>query len=94
MDSMTNLTPDFWDERFSHSEYAYGKEPNEYLKERLHKLNPGTILFPCEGEGRNSIYAAGLGWKTYAFDSSKEGQKKAILLAQEKVSLSIIQSIV
>ena len=58
---MSNYLPDFWNERYSSSEYVYGKEPNEYLKSKIEKLMPGKILFPCEGEGRNSVYAAGKG---------------------------------
>ncbi|MBN9293205.1 MAG: class I SAM-dependent methyltransferase [Flavobacteriia bacterium] len=73
---------DFWNERYSHSEFAYGEEPNEYLKEKLTGLQPGTILFPAEGEGRNAVYAAILGWNVSAFDQSEEGRKKAELLSK------------
>lgn len=81
---MSDLNTKFWNERYAENEYVYGKEPNEYLKQRLTKLNPGKILFPCEGEGRNSVYAAELGWEAIGFDSSLEGQKKAFKLAGEK----------
>jgi 2-polyprenyl-3-methyl-5-hydroxy-6-metoxy-1,4-benzoquinol methylase len=73
-----------WDERYSSQEYIYGTEPNGFLKEQLPKLKPGRILFPAEGEGRNAVYAATLGWKTDAFDQSIEGQKKALQLAKNK----------
>lgn len=73
---------DRWDERFNKKEFAYGKEPNKYLKEQLDKLKPGTILFPAEGEGRNAVYAAKCGWTVSAFDISPEGQKKAFQLAE------------
>jgi SAM-dependent methyltransferase len=73
-----------WDERYSAKEYIYGTEPNGFLKEQLPKLKPGRILFPAEGEGRNAVYAAKLGWKTDAFDQSVEGQKKALQLAKNK----------
>ena len=73
-----------WDERYSGEEYIYGTEPNGFLKEQLPKLKPGRILFPAEGEGRNAVYAATLGWKTDAFDQSVEGQKKALQLAKNK----------
>lgn len=36
-----------WDDRYSSEEFAYGEEPNNYLRDQLEKLNPGTILFPC-----------------------------------------------
>jgi len=74
---------DFWNERYSATEFVYGKKPNAYLKEKLIKFNPGTILFPAEGEGRNAVFAAVLGWKVSAFDTSTEGRKKALSLAKE-----------
>lgn len=70
-----------WNNRYSKSEFAYGEHPNNFLKEELEKLNPGTILFPAEGEGRNAVYAAKLGWTVSAFDISVEGKKKALQLA-------------
>ena len=51
-----------WNDRYSKDEYAYGEEPNRYLKEQLEKLAVGKILFPAEGEGRNAVFAAKLGW--------------------------------
>ncbi len=73
-----------WDERYAREEYIYGIEPNNFLKEQLALLKPGRILFPAEGEGRNAVYAASLGWQTDAFDQSVEGQKKALKLAAQK----------
>jgi len=70
-----------WNERYSKEEFAYGKQPNNYLKEQLEKMDAGKILFPAEGEGRNAVFAAGLGWTVSAFDISTEGKKKAMLLA-------------
>jgi SAM-dependent methyltransferase len=71
-----------WDDRYSSQEFAYGEEPNNFLKEQLEKLSPSTILFPAEGEGRNAIFAAKLGWKVTAFDISEEGRNKALRLAE------------
>lgn len=75
---------DFWDERYRQNDYAYGKNPNEYLKNKLGELEPGSILFPAEGEGRNAVFAAKNGWKVWAFDVSVEGKKKALNLAEEE----------
>lgn len=72
-----------WDARYGEEDYAYGEAPNAYLKEQLKKLSVGKILFPAEGEGRNAVYAATLGWNVKAFDISKEGYKKAQLLASK-----------
>lgn len=74
----------FWDERYKETEYAYGKEPNEFIKETLDNLNiKGKALFPAEGEGRNAVYAAKLGLDVVAFDTSVEGKNKALSLATE-----------
>jgi len=73
-----------WDDRYRQEEFAYGEQPNNYLKKQLEKLNAGSILFPAEGEGRNAIFAAGLGWKVSAFDISMEGKNKATRLAATK----------
>ncbi len=72
-----------WDNRYKSHEFAYGIEPNEYFKEQVQKLNLGTILLGAEGEGRNAVYAAKLGWSTSAFDISIEGKNKALKLADE-----------
>ena len=71
-----------WDDRYKSEEFAYGEEPNNYLKQQIEKLNPCSILFPAEGEGRNAIFAAKLGWKVSAFDISEEGRNKALRLAE------------
>lgn len=73
---------DKWDERYTHEEFVYGTAPNNYLEEQLKKLNPGTILFPADGEGRNSVYAALQGWKASSFDISEQGKQKALQLAE------------
>lgn len=65
-----------WNERYSKQEFAYGEEPNNYLKEQLEKFTVGTILFPAEGEGRNAVFAAKLGWTVSAFDISAQGKTK------------------
>ena len=74
---------DIWNDRFRAEEYAYGEEPNVYLREKLETLEPGSILFAAEGEGRNAVYAARQGWKVAAFDISTEGKNKAMLLSQK-----------
>jgi SAM-dependent methyltransferase len=75
---------EFWDQRYRQAEYAFGEEPNEYLRTRLQGLKPGRILFPAEGEGRNAVYAATLGWEVHAFDISAGGKAKAVRLATKR----------
>jgi 2-polyprenyl-3-methyl-5-hydroxy-6-metoxy-1,4-benzoquinol methylase len=72
-----------WDDRYSNEEFAYGEQPNNYLKEKLEQLEAGAILFPAEGEGRNAVFAAMLGWAVSAFDISSEGKNKALKLAEK-----------
>ncbi len=74
-----------WNDRYSKEEFAYGEQPNIYLKEQLEKLNAGIILFPAEGEGRNAVFAAKLGWTVSAFDISVEGKNKALRLAEKNM---------
>jgi len=79
---MNDTWTDRWNDRYSSEEFAYGTAPNKYLKEQLEKLKTGSILFPAEGEGRNAVFAAQLGWKVSAFDISAEGKNKALKLAE------------
>ena len=73
-----------WDERYSQTEYVYGTEPNEFFAKELSLLKPGRLILPCEGEGRNAVFAAQKGWNVIAFDNSQEGKKKALKLAEQK----------
>ena len=73
---------EMWDQRFASEEYAYGTQPNLYFKEKLTGLEPGTLLLPAEGEGRNAVFAAGLGWEVRAMDFSGQGRIKALKLAE------------
>lgn len=80
---MTDVWTNRWNDRYAGEEFAYGEEPNNYLKEQLTKLDTGKILFPAEGEGRNAVFAAKEGWTVSAFDISNEGLKKALQLAEK-----------
>ena len=80
---MTDAWLKRWNDRYKEETFAYGKKPNRFLKEQIEKLKVGTILFGAEGEGRNAVYAAKMGWNVSAFDISKEGKNKAMQLAKE-----------
>ena len=67
-----------WDRRFAETVYAYGKEPNAWLKACIGELAPEpnpAALFPADGEGRNAVWAASEGWSASVFDLSVEGKK-------------------
>lgn len=75
---------EFWDERYAADEYVYGKEANLFLQSKLVGIEPGKALFAAEGEGRNAVFAATLGWNVTAFDISSSAKIKADKLAEEK----------
>ena len=81
---------EMWDKRYAVKQFMYGKEPNQFFKDSLEKLNiTGKVLFPAEGEGRNAVYAAKQGLSVDAFDISAEGQQKALRYADaEGVNLN------
>lgn len=75
---------DFWNERYSKSEYAYGISPNSFFKTKLEALPPGKLLLPAEGEGRNAVFASKLGWNVTAFDFSINAKMKVDALAKNE----------
>jgi SAM-dependent methyltransferase len=80
-----------WNKRYATPNYLYGFDPNEYLKQELLKLEPGKLLLPGEGEGRNALWAAKQGWDVTALDASEVAQKKALkLFAEHGVSVQYL----
>lgn len=74
---------EFWEERYSAAEFAYGTEPNVFFEKVLkEKQLEGTILLPAEGEGRNAVFAAKTGLNVTCFDISAQGKIKAEKLAE------------
>ena len=71
----------FWDERYGGRDFVYGELPNVFFAEMLSKIKAGTIILPCDGEGRNAVHAAKQGWEVMAFDLSEAGKAKANQLA-------------
>lgn len=72
-----------WDEKYNTSENIFGTRPNGFLVECASGLTSGKALSLGEGEGRNAIYLAGLGFEVTAVDLSAAGLKKALRLAQQ-----------
>lgn len=73
----------FWDDRYSEDGFAYGTQPNDFLAAEAHRIPPGRILCLAEGEGRNAVYLAKLGYDVTAIDQSAIGLEKAQHLAQQ-----------
>ena len=73
-----------WDERYSSADYAYGTEPNDFLRAVAPRLPVGNTLCLGEGEGRNAVFLAGLGHHVTALDASAVGLEKARALAEAR----------
>jgi Methyltransferase domain len=57
--------------------------PTPSLMEAVKGVAPGASLDVCMGEGRNSIYLAGLGWKATGFDVSDVAVANALAKAKK-----------
>ncbi len=88
-----------WDNRYATDEYRFGTQPNRFLEECAPLLTPGAkmplpavrVLSLGEGEGRNAVYLAALGFDVTAVDGSSVGLAKARSLAQQRgVTLTTI----
>ena len=87
-----------WDERYASDDYRFGTRPNKFLVDCAALLNTGDTLAPGtrapvpakrvlslgEGEGRNAVYLAQLGYDVTAVDQSEVGNAKAQRLAEMK----------
>ena len=73
-----------WDERYGEPGWAFGTEPNDFLREVAPRLPVGRALCLAEGEGRNATYLAGLGHRVTAVDLSQVGLDKLARLAIER----------
>ena len=73
-----------WDARYAEPGWAFGTEPNDFLRDQAHHLPPGRVLCLAEGEGRNAVWLAGQGYAVTAVDASSAGLEKAKQLARER----------
>ncbi|MBT0666488.1 methyltransferase domain-containing protein [Geobacter pelophilus] len=73
-----------WDERYSEPGFSYGIAPNEFLVSVVDRIPNGRILSLAEGEGRNAVYLASLGYQVTGVDGSEVGLRKAAKLALER----------
>jgi SAM-dependent methyltransferase len=73
----------FWNDRYRDNEFAYGRAPNDFLRSVVGRIPKGPVLCLAEGEGRNAVFLASLGYEVTAVDFSAVGLKKAEELAKE-----------
>jgi 2-polyprenyl-3-methyl-5-hydroxy-6-metoxy-1,4-benzoquinol methylase len=76
------MNKDFWDERYGQSEFAYGKDANDFLQLQSFKVG-SKILCLAEGEGRNGVHLAKQGHQVTCIDYSESGIRKMQELAKE-----------
>jgi 2-polyprenyl-3-methyl-5-hydroxy-6-metoxy-1,4-benzoquinol methylase len=83
-----------WEARFAPPEYAFGKEPNYFLKSCKTLLpRSGRALAVADGEGRNGIWLAQQGLDVLSLDFSPAAQRKARALAAERqVEIEIVEA--
>ncbi|MBU3003137.1 class I SAM-dependent methyltransferase [Paraglaciecola arctica] len=81
-----------WDQRYSEQGFAYGANPNDFLKQEYSRIpKQGRVLCLAEGEGRNAVFLAKQGYTVTAVDQSSVGLEKASKLAQENgVTISTV----
>jgi SAM-dependent methyltransferase len=73
-----------WDARYAEPGWAFGTEPNDFLREQAHHVPPGRVLCLAEGQGRNAVWLAQQGYAVTAMDQSSTGLEKAQQLARER----------
>ena len=74
----------FWDERYGDDRYAYGTQPNDFLRDQSALFKKGdAILSLAEGEGRNAVFLAQKGCRVRGVDFSAAGREKALQLAEK-----------
>ena len=74
-----------WNEKYSDPRFIYGIASNDFLKQSVHHFQPsGSILCIAEGEGRNAVWLAELGFNVTAVDASEVGLSKGLTLAKSK----------
>jgi len=79
------MSSQFWDERYSGEQLAYGEAPNGFLASVTGRFpSSGRALDIGAGEGRNALFLASCGLDVLAVDQSSVGMRKAERLARER----------
>jgi 2-polyprenyl-3-methyl-5-hydroxy-6-metoxy-1,4-benzoquinol methylase len=68
--TLPSPSANLWDQRYTQDNYAYGRQPNEFLLNQIQQLPKGKVLSLAEGQGRNAIYLAQQGFNVTAVDAS------------------------
>jgi len=85
---------DRWEARYATPDYAFGKDPNYFLRSCKSLLpRSGRALAVADGEGRNGVWLAEQGLDVVSIDFSPSAQRKAKVLAAEthvKVAFELV----
>ena len=74
----------FWDKRYAGADYLFGTKLAAWLIAlEPHLVAGGKTLVVADGEGRNFVYLASMGYDVRATDYSQVAQSKAKALAKE-----------
>jgi cyclopropane fatty-acyl-phospholipid synthase-like methyltransferase len=74
-----------WETRFRAPGYAFGKEPNAFLKSQAYRMPAtGKALSVADGEGRNGVWLAEQGLDVLAIDFSPAALEKSRAFAAER----------
>lgn len=74
-----------WNARYDRPDYVFGTEPAGFLEAHARVIPAGSeVLCVADGEGRNSVYLAGLGHRVTAFDFAPTAVAKARRLAEAR----------
>ncbi|MBR0653891.1 class I SAM-dependent methyltransferase [Plastoroseomonas arctica] len=81
-----------WDQRYAGEGFAFGAEPNLYLRSLAPRLRPGLrALALGDGEGRNGAWLAGQGLATTSLDWSPVASAKArVFAATQGVAMDVV----
>ena len=76
---------EFWEQRYSEEEYAYGTEPNAFLVAAADRLAPGSkALMVGDGQGRNGVWLAEQGLRVTSVDFARAGLERTQELARQR----------
>jgi len=73
----------FWNERYQKPDYIFGTEANDFIKAVTPIATQGMKAFaPADGEGRNGVHLARLGYDVTSVDVSELAVEKSKALAK------------
>ena len=76
---------EFWNERYQVKDYIFGIEPNDFIRAVTPAATASQKAYaPADGEGRNGVYLASLGYDVTTTDVANLAIDKAMALASQK----------